>query len=193
MKKFTLISFFFAISLLGSAIVYGQNNTEKSRLNIGQNNKNLSLPSNGTGALLLRNNIPSQLGSIPKLSYTQFYRDLLINSRIENSSTTQKTTSVSQESNIEKITTSEKLVVSSIYPNPANNYAQIEYKINGSFGSANLSFFNLIGKQVADFELSKTNDKVRINTANWENGIYGYSIILDGKVISTKKLLIVHN
>lgn len=87
----------------------------------------------------------------------------------------------------------EKIRVSNIYPNPANDYAYIDYTVNGSFTSANVSFFNLLGKELAEYPLSKSNDKLRINTSSWESGIYMYQLIIDGRKIATKKLLVRHN
>ncbi len=191
MKKIFYISLFATLSFLASGVVFAQNTNEKSRLDLGLNNKKLNLP-NSNGALLLKSNIPASIGNIPRPSYTQFYRDLLIINNYKNT-TNKQLTSIPSESQVDNLAANEKLVVSNIFPNPANNYAQVEYRVVGNFGSANLSFFNLIGKQVADFDLPKSTDKIRINTSNWENGIYGYSIMVDGKVIATKKLLIVHN
>ena len=69
----------------------------------------------------------------------------------------------------------------------------MDYKIVGSFNSASVSFFNLLGTQIAEFDLQKNSDKLKIATTNWDTGIYMYQLVIDGKKIATKKLLVRHN
>ena len=156
---------------------------DESRLNIGQSPKKAVVVNN----LLAKNSALSKgISFNSKNNYTQFYRDLLINN---NSKKTEARVVVSQvQENF-----AEKITVSNIYPNPANDFAYIDYTVSGNFTAANVSFFNLLGKQLAEYPLTKSNDKLRINTSSWESGIYMYQLIIDGKKVATKKLLVRHN
>lgn len=181
MNIFPKISIAFFVAILAANVAFAQK--DGSRLNIGQSPKKAVVANN----LLAKNSSLSKgISFNSKNNYTQFYRDLLINNSSKNTEARVMASQV-QENGVEKIR------VSNIYPNPANDYAYIDYTVNGSFTSANVSFFNLLGKELAEYPLSKSNDKLRINTSSWESGIYMYQLIIDGRKIATKKLLVRHN
>lgn len=154
--------------------------TPQSRLNIGQQPKKVV---NQSG--LTKTNLPKQLNINTKNNYTQFYRDLIIVSK------TKETVSSANSSTNENIQDNAKL--SNVYPNPADLYTNLDYSINSDFNAASISFYNLLGKSVFEISLNKSSEKLRVNTSNWESGIYMYQLVIDGKKISTKKLLVRHN
>ncbi len=169
------------LAILVTGFAFGQK--DESRLNIGQSPKKPVISS----SLLVKNSTLSKgISFNSKNNYTQFYRDLLI-------SNSSKIIASKSIANPVQESSAEKIKVSNIYPNPANDYAYLDYSVNGTFNSANISFFNLLGKQVADYPLGKYSEKLKINTSNWESGIYMYQLIIDGKKIATKKLLVRHN
>ena len=72
----------------------------------------------------------------------------------------------------------------SIYPNPILNQAELLFP-NG-FENATLSFFNLIGQNISNYEVSVKNNT--INTSNLSSGVYMYKIesnnmVQTGKII----------
>jgi hypothetical protein len=169
------------VAILAPDLAFGQK--DESRLNIGQIPKKIII----SNSLLSKNSTLSKgISYNSKNNYTQFYRDLLISNKSKNVDS-KVVTNPAQENGTEKVK------VSNIYPNPANDYAYLDYTVNGNFNSANVSFFNLLGKQVSEYPLSKSSEKLKINTSNWESGIYMYQLIIDGKKITTKKLLVRHN
>ncbi len=93
----------------------------------------------------------------------------------------------------DKFFANEKLSVSNIYPNPANDFAIIDYTIYGNINDANITFYNIIGNEVEAFELDKNERKLRVKTSNWDSGMYMYQLVVDGKKLATKKLLVRHN
>lgn len=93
----------------------------------------------------------------------------------------------------DKLYSSEKLTVSNIYPNPANDYATVDYIISGNVDQASMSFYNLLGHEVAAFDLDKNDRKLKVQTTSWDSGIYLYQLVVDGKKVVTKKLLVRHN
>ncbi len=101
--------------------------------------------------------------------------------------------SIGGNENSDKLYVSDKLTVSNIYPNPANDYATVDYVITGNVNEASMSFYNLLGHEVANYELDKFDRKLKVQTANWDSGIYLYQLVVDGKKVVTKKLLVRHN
>ncbi len=174
-----LISIIVAFS--ASSVVYAQK--DESRLNIGQYPKK---PSVGRNILSKGTILPQSISYNSKNNYTLFYRNLLLSNKSVQTDS-KAFANQSQESE------NEFIKLSNIYPNPASSFAYIDYSVYGNFNSANVSFFNLLGKQVADYPLNKYSDKLKVATSTWESGIYMYQLVIDGKKIATKKLLVRHN
>ena len=92
----------------------------------------------------------------------------------------------------DRLFSSDKLTVSNIYPNPADDHADIDYVISSQVGEAKITFYNVLGSEMKEEVLEKDQRKVRISTKEWNNGIYLYQLSSDGKSLVTKKLLIRH-
>lgn len=76
----------------------------------------------------------------------------------------------------------------SIYPNPGNEYFIFNSETTSNFYS--ISIFNIYGKLIAQFQ---TNSSIKIETSNWNSGLYNLSIYDNqSKKISNEKLLIMH-
>ena len=92
----------------------------------------------------------------------------------------------------DRLFSSERLTVSNIYPNPADDHADIDYVISSQVGEAKITFYNVLGSEMKEEVLEKDQRKVRISTKEWNNGIYLYQLSSDGKSLVTKKLLVRH-
>ena len=68
----------------------------------------------------------------------------------------------------------------SLYPNPANNVLNLKYN-----GEANISIFNVIGKEI---QSTTVNQEKTIDISNMTNGVY-FLKISDGKATSVRKLI----
>ncbi len=78
-----------------------------------------------------------------------------------------------------------------VYPNPANDYATINYSAPpASYGY--LAIFNVIGVEVKRIPLNKNKGQVRVDTYNLSSGVYFCNFILDGKMKKTTKLVVSH-
>ncbi|MGK0139652.1 MAG: hypothetical protein ACI9DJ_003114, partial [Algoriphagus sp.] len=86
----------------------------------------------------------------------------------------------------------EELSISNIYPNPANDFVNLDYSFS-TYKIVKVVFYNVLGGRIADFKLDSFDKQLRIETRNWDNGIYLYQLIFDGKKLATKKLLVRHN
>ena len=108
-------------------------------------------------------------------------------------------TIVEKENKLEEFISSEdrlfsndKLTVSNIYPNPADDHADIDYVISSQIGEVKVAFYNVLGNEMKEEILDKDQRKVRVSTREWSNGIYLYQLSSEGKSLVTKKLLVRH-
>jgi hypothetical protein len=106
---------------------------------------------------------------------------------------------VEKENKVEEFISSEdrlfsndKLTVSNIYPNPADDHADIDYVISSQFGEAKITFYNVLGNEMKEEVLDKDQKRLRVSTREWNNGIYLYQLSSEGKSLVTKKLLVRH-
>ncbi|HEV7349953.1 T9SS type A sorting domain-containing protein [Telluribacter sp.] len=98
----------------------------------------------------------------------------------------------SEKGGEEQLYTSDRITVSNIYPNPASEYAEVDYSVNQSVRDVKLIFYNVLGSPVAEFSLDKNDRKLRVNTRELPTGVYFYQLAVEGKKVATKKMLIRH-
>ena len=73
---------------------------------------------------------------------------------------------------------------SSAYPNPCSDKIAVE-----GLDADRIVFYNMIGEKIKTTDLPRGQTKVEINTADLKEGIYFYSIVKEGIVVETKKLI----
>lgn len=92
----------------------------------------------------------------------------------------------------DRLFANDRIVVSNVYPNPASDYAEIDYQITAPVGEARIIVSDILGSPVAEYVLESNERKVRIGTRDFPTGMYFYRLSLDGKKVATKKLLVQH-
>lgn len=94
----------------------------------------------------------------------------------------------------DRLFSNDKLTVSNIYPNPADDRAFVNYDINAqaNFNEVKITFYNVLGGMMHDEVLDKDQSKSSITTKEWPNGVYLYQLSANGKSLVTKKLLVKH-
>ncbi len=80
--------------------------------------------------------------------------------------------------------------IGSIYPNPSNRIAQIDYEFKNPNALAKISINSFIGNPVAEYILDPVSKSLVINVANFNPGVYFYTLYVDNKNIVTKKLVV---
>ena len=76
-------------------------------------------------------------------------------------------------------------------PNPFSVETEIEYQLPYSTQSATLYVYNMNGLQVAEFPISSFGTGfVTISAGSLDAGMYLYSLIADGQVIDTKRMIL---
>lgn len=79
------------------------------------------------------------------------------------------------------------------YPNPFNPSTNITFDLPKA-ADVRIEVFNVIGAQVAvltEGHTSAGSHKVRFDASGYASGMYFYRLIASGKVISTKKMLLI--
>jgi hypothetical protein len=97
-----------------------------------------------------------------------------------------------ERSQEDRLFANDRIVVSNVYPNPASDYAEIDYQISAPVGEARIIVSDILGSPVAEYVLESNERKVRIGTREFPTGMYFYRLSLDGKKVATKKLLVQH-
>jgi len=134
-----------------------------------------------------------------------FYRSFLFSTPSASESTSIQVTEI-VEKNIEKRSPSietpikieeqlfvnDKITVSNMYPNPASEYADLDFNITSGIRDAKLIIYNVLGSQMIELPLNKNDRKLRVNTKDMPTGLYFYQLSLDGKKVATKKMLVRH-
>lgn len=80
-------------------------------------------------------------------------------------------------------------MLSNAYPNPSAAHASFSYAIPSGV-TGEIIIRNLLGSTVYNAQLYSSNGKVTISTENLSDGIYFYSLVIDGRVSQTKKLIV---
>jgi len=79
-----------------------------------------------------------------------------------------------------------------IFPNPADNIANIRYKIAND-GFVNISLYDILGEKVVDFVgkyLLKGVYNSEINLSLIPSGVYMCKMVLNGRIVVIRKLVI---
>ncbi|MCR6641201.1 MAG: T9SS type A sorting domain-containing protein [Sporocytophaga sp.] len=76
--------------------------------------------------------------------------------------------------------------LSSVYPNPVSEYFTIGLKPATVGGKRRVEVVNIKGSVIVSSELAGTEDKVIINTADWNSGIYVYKIYSEESIETGK-------
>ncbi len=77
-------------------------------------------------------------------------------------------------------------------PNPFTNATTIKYTLPSKFTSAQLIITDKNGRQLKQLNISdKGNGTLHVDASTLSSGTYNYSLIVDGKVISSKQMVLV--
>ncbi len=80
--------------------------------------------------------------------------------------------------------------LSNVYPNPANMKATFNYTVEAG-AKAELLIRNVLGSTIRKIELAG-DGQARISTSELSEGIYFYSLMVNGRIQSTRKLVVAH-
>jgi hypothetical protein len=84
----------------------------------------------------------------------------------------------------------EDFALSQNEPNPFNGETTIKYKLPANTNKAVISIYDLSGKQIVSFPIEKDSSSTVITSEKLAAGIYIYSILADGKVLDSKRMIV---
>ncbi len=76
----------------------------------------------------------------------------------------------------------------SVYPNPASDFVKVQ--MENEHNNVNFTLYNILGEAVVITALSAGTNEVAVNKL--PNGVYFYSILKEGNILETKKLIVRH-
>ncbi len=80
-----------------------------------------------------------------------------------------------------------------VYPNPVATNLNVRYVFSKPQKDATIVIKNIVGSVVKEIPLTnELQGRLSINVGNFSDGIYFYSLLLNGKVSMTKKLIVKH-
>ncbi len=85
---------------------------------------------------------------------------------------------------------SKDIIFSNAYPNPASVSTTISYSLPANSNNTRIIIRDLLGATVKEILITDFKGKKTIITSDMDDGIYFYSLVLDEKIITSKKLII---
>ncbi len=80
--------------------------------------------------------------------------------------------------------------ISDIYPNPATTFVNLDYNMPAEVDFAKVQIVNLLGSVVKESNINRSANKLSMDVSDLQGGIYFYSVLVNGDVYKTKKLVI---
>ena len=80
--------------------------------------------------------------------------------------------------------------ISDVYPNPATTSVNLDYNIPAEVDFAKVQIVNLLGSVVKESNINRSANKLTMDVSDLQGGIYFYSVLVNGDVYKTKKLVI---
>jgi hypothetical protein len=190
---FILFVSLFCSFFLGVTSVYAQNEKYKSRLTF-KKNQSAYIPKLpillAKRSFKVQSSLETNLDMKSNNYLSQFFKSTFtVNSYPKSESIFDKKTWESNETN-EYLFISEKLLVSNLYPNPATDFVDVDYKISNLGLEVRLRLFNVLGQEVKDLVLDPDQKNVRWQLRELNSGMYIYQLIVDGKSLISKKIII---
>jgi hypothetical protein len=75
--------------------------------------------------------------------------------------------------------------------NPANTQTSVSYSVPQQ-KDARVIVSNLLGSKVSEIKLNTKMNSMTFSVADLNSGVYVYSLMIDGRIVSSKKLIIAH-
>lgn len=97
---------------------------------------------------------------------------------------------IEERSNTSRIFDSRAIRINDVYPNPVTDFAVVDYNLLDRDVKAKVVIHNVLGSIVAEYELPYLENKVKIQTSDYNAGVYFYTLYLDNDGVMTRKLIV---
>ncbi|MBK6263927.1 T9SS type A sorting domain-containing protein [Marivirga sp. S37H4] len=84
----------------------------------------------------------------------------------------------------------DNLLISNFYPNPAKEFASMEYSIDAYEQNVKIILQNVLGSVINEYSLDPKENKLRLLTENMSPGIYFYTLVIKDEGLATRKLIV---
>lgn len=84
----------------------------------------------------------------------------------------------------------ELLQISKVYPNPVSSVASIDYSLYDRSAPATVIVHNILGDRVLELKLDQSETSLKLPVDQFSNGVYFYTLQINGKGVTTKKFLV---
>lgn len=85
---------------------------------------------------------------------------------------------------------STSVALQDVYPNPAADFAYVDYELLQDQVKAKIVIHSVLGNSMGEYELSVLENQAKIPTAQLNAGIYFYTLYVDGEAVMTRKLIV---
>lgn len=83
-----------------------------------------------------------------------------------------------------------KTSISGPYPNPASNKIGFTHKFSSADNNVKVIIRNMLGQQVLVSDIDTSSEKTNLNIENLSSGVYLCTFVINGKIFSSKKLIV---
>jgi hypothetical protein len=77
-----------------------------------------------------------------------------------------------------------------LQPNPASSKTTVLYQLPEGIITGNITIKNTFGQSMEKYSIDDKKESIELDCSSYNNGVYFISLISDGKIITTKKLII---
>ena len=88
-----------------------------------------------------------------------------------------------------KLSLPEAAILGNAQPNPNNGGTQISYFLPNDISDGKIVFFDILGKVIKEIIIQSGYGLLNIDMQDLPNGIYNYSLIVNGNIIDSKKII----
>lgn len=85
-----------------------------------------------------------------------------------------------------------KISLLEVYPNPVNDDFSVGFVLPADQRNSMLNVYNDLGQLIEQVDLSKDNGIHYLNARNWQSGLYILDLIVSGKVVESKSIVVKH-
>jgi len=97
---------------------------------------------------------------------------------------------VEEKAKKQSIYSSKYITIKDVYPNPVVDHALVDYKISNEQIKAKIIIHNILGNNQGEYELSATENLLRIPTEDLSAGIYFYTLYINDEGVLTCKIVV---
>ncbi|MFC3809163.1 T9SS type A sorting domain-containing protein [Lacihabitans lacunae] len=85
------------------------------------------------------------------------------------------------------------LTMAKAFPNPVSDILTVEYRVPKTSTESTLNFTNVNGKLMKVLPINKNTNLIKVDTIKWADGLYFYSLIVDGVRMINQKIVVSHS